>query len=168
MARSEQGDLEVRQAQLDDVGALVELGMEIHQLHAEGRPDVFREPEPTAMREFFESQFTLGRHTLIAVARQQPVGYLLAELLRREGDALRHEASIFYIHHIAVAASARGTGVGKALINAGAEVARRVGAGRLRLDAWQFNTRAHQFFTGQGFVPANVIFERTIQAEGSP
>ncbi|MFC9876192.1 hypothetical protein ACFVJR_26640 [Nocardia salmonicida] len=110
MAHSEQGVLEVRQAQPDDVGALAELGMEIQQLHAQGRPDVFRKANLSALQEFFESQFTLGKHALIAVVGQEPIGYLLAEHIQREGNAFKHKSSIIYIHHVAVAASARRRG----------------------------------------------------------
>ncbi|MFC9876310.1 GNAT family N-acetyltransferase [Nocardia salmonicida] len=139
--------------------------MEIQQLHAQERPDVFRAPNLSALQEFFESQFTLGKHALIAVGGQEPIGYLLAEHIQREGNAFKHESSILYVHHVSVAASARRRGVGRALIDAATNVAHTVGASLIRLDSWQFNSRAHQFFDAQGFAPVNVIFERAVERD---
>ena len=158
------GDFEVRQAQPGDIAALAGLGMEIQQLHVEGRPDIFRAADETALREFFEAQFTDGKHALLALDGEEPIGYLLAEHLRRAGNAFKHGSSILYIHHVAVAESAQGRGVGKALIAGASDIARGVGASSMRLDSWQFNTHAHEFFGTQGFAPVNVVFERTVES----
>ncbi len=147
---------------------LAELGMTIHQLHVDGRPDIFREVDRSALQKFFESQIRDGMHVLIASIEQEPVGYLLAEHRRREADAFRRDLSILYIHHLAVSPIARRKGIGTRLIEAAAAVAREVNASGLRLDSWQFNTAAHEFFRAHGFSPMNVVFERDLHRGPRP
>lgn len=94
-----QGDFEVRRAQPHEVGVLAELGMAIQRLHADGRPEVFRESDLLALREFFDSQFTPELHVLLAVVGKEPVGYPLAEHFRREANAFKHRSSILHPSH---------------------------------------------------------------------
>ncbi|MFE3756806.1 GNAT family N-acetyltransferase [Nocardia tengchongensis] len=161
-------EIEIRPARPPDIDVLAELGMTIHQLHVDGRPDVFREVDRSALREFFQSQIRDGMHVLIASIEQEPVGYLLAEHRRRQADAFRHELSILYIHHLAVSPAARRKGIGTKLIDAAASTARELNASGLRLDSWQFNTAAHEFFRAHGFSPMNVVFERDLHRGPRP
>ncbi|GAM45687.1 hypothetical protein NSK11_contig00022-0055 [Nocardia seriolae] len=162
------GEIEIRPARPRDVDALAGLGMALHQLHVDDRPDVFRAVDLSALREFFRSQMVDGMHVLLASIGPEAVGYLLAEHRRREADAFRQELSILYIHHLAVSPSARRNGIGGRLIDAAAAAARELKASGLRLDAWQFNTAAHDFFRAHGFSPMNVIFERDLPRGPQP
>lgn len=152
----------VRIATRDDLADLVELGIGIQELHAKGRPDLFRDPEPDALREFLDLKLSDGSAVLIARDNEQSLGYLLAEHTTRPANPFRRSSSSLYVHHIAVVAAAQHKGVGKLLMDAAVEIAQDNGAGAIRLDSWKFNDQAHGFFESQGFAPVNVIFERTL------
>ncbi|GAA1118682.1 GNAT family N-acetyltransferase [Arthrobacter flavus] len=152
----------VRIATRDDLDDLVGLGLGIQELHANGRPDLFRDPDPDALREFLALKLSDESTVLIARDEGQALGYLLAEHTTRPANPFRRSSSSFYVHHIAVVATAQHKGVGKLLMDAAVKIAQDNGAAAIRLDSWQFNSQAHGFFESQGFAPVNVIFERTL------
>ncbi|MDV6278731.1 GNAT family N-acetyltransferase, partial [Rhodococcus erythropolis] len=137
--------------------------LSIQQLHWQARPDIFREPDTAALREFFLSRLQDGgSHILIVVAEGRPVGFLSAEYQARKANAFRLDSSVLYIHQIAVDPSAQTAGVGSKLMSAAVDCAVRLNATGLRLDAWTFNTAAHRFFEGHDFTAMNITFEREL------
>ncbi|MFE6767284.1 GNAT family N-acetyltransferase [Streptomyces sp. NPDC057689] len=155
--------MNVRAATEADLNMLSTLSMEIQRLHAENRPDLFREPDEVTLRSFFADQ--LAREAIVLVADHQGVtaGYLLAEANERPANPFRHASKSLYVHHIAVAPTAQRQGVGEQLIQAIVAIAQAESAQAVRLDSWSFNQTAHAFFEGQGFEPLNVIFERRLR-----
>jgi ribosomal protein S18 acetylase RimI-like enzyme len=124
---------------------------------------LFRDPDRMALQNFLGSKLTDGSDVLIAIDKEQALGYLLAEYTSRAANPFRRASSSMYVHHIAVSASAQGSGVGRLLMDRAEELAKAHGASAMRLDSWQFNTQAHGFFESQGFTPVNVVFERLLQ-----
>ncbi|MBG6192271.1 ribosomal protein S18 acetylase RimI-like enzyme [Arthrobacter sp. CAN_A212] len=129
----------VRAATRDDLNDLVELGISIQELHAKGRPDLFRDPDPEALREFLDLKLSDGSAVLIAKDNRQSLGYLLAEHTTRPANPFRRSSSSLYVHHIAVAVTAQHKGVGKLLMNAAVKITQDNDAAAIRLDSWQFN-----------------------------
>lgn len=151
----------VRPATRADLDALTRLGEGIQALHHHGRPDLFRTPDAALLRDFFEARLD-DSHVLIAEVDGSPVGYLFAEHRERSASPFFHASSLLYIHHIAVAPDSRSAGVGTALVAAAADLAQLLGARAIRLDSWQFNEDAHDFFRLRGFQPINTVFEREL------
>jgi len=85
------------------------------------------------------------------------------ELFDRPETAFTHAHSHLYVHHLAVANEAQGSGVGRALLDAVKALARRTDVQDVRLDYWSFNARAAGFFASQGFVPYNVKARTQLQ-----
>lgn len=154
----------VRDATTDDLDRLAELGVEIQTLHADNRPDLFRPADRGAFRTFFQRQMEAGALFLVAGSGDEEAeGYTLAEVLERPQTPFQLPRKSVYVHHIAVARSARRGGLGELLLAEIAARASRVGATSVRLDSWAFNIDAHQFFEAQGFVPAQIVFERAAE-----
>lgn len=61
---------------------------------------------------------------------------------------------VLFLNGIAVAPEHRGAGIGRALLDDGLDVARRLGCAALELDVAEGNTAARQLYKGAGFVPA--------------
>lgn len=61
---------------------------------------------------------------------------------------------VLFLNGIAVAPEHRGAGIGRALLDDGLDVARRLGCSGLELDVADGNTAARELYKGAGFVPA--------------
>ncbi|MFH0520219.1 GNAT family N-acetyltransferase [Streptomyces sp. M41] len=99
--------------------------------------------------------------------RHVPDDYLVAELDRRIVGYIRLalatplacNAHVRQIQGLAVCDEARGRGVGRALIRAAVEEARRRGARRLTLRVLGHNTPARKLYEAEGFVVEGVLPE---------
>lgn len=157
----------VRDAVPSDLEALTRLATQVQTLHAQGRPDLFRPADPSALGDFLRGR--LSDDSLLLVAEDdssRAVGYLLADVLHRPASPFQFRHTSVYVHHIAVDDAARRQGVGAQLMGEIAERARAVGADSLRLDSWSFNADAHAFFDGQGVTATRVVFERPLDTAG--
>ncbi|CAN7190454.1 MULTISPECIES: GNAT family N-acetyltransferase [Microbacterium] len=153
----------VRRATTADIDRLSALNAGVQLLHAEGRPDLFREPEPEALRAFLAEQLAEGAIVLIADVDGAVGGYILAEVNARPANPFRHASKSLYVHHIAVDPGQRRQGVGQQLMDAAVAIGRAEDVDAVRLDSWSFNHDAHTFFEAMGFTPINVVFERRLR-----
>lgn len=139
----------IRTARLDDDEALTLIDrLTWSYLHA-----VMPEPQPP-YDPFFSERHTPGNH-LVAELGDRVVGYV------RLGfpTPLASNAHVRQIQGLAVAGEARGRGVGRALVRAAAEEARRRGARRLTLRVLGHNTLARKLYESEGFVVEGVLPE---------
>lgn len=139
----------IRTARLDDDEALTLIDrLTWSCLHA-----VMPEPQPP-YDPFFSERHTPGNH-LVAELGDRVVGYV------RLGfpTPLASNAHVRQIQGLAVAGEARGRGVGRALVRAAAEEARRRGARRLTLRVLGHNTLARKLYESEGFVVEGVLPE---------
>lgn len=155
--------IRVRSATVQDLDALSALAVQVQELHAEGRPDLFRSADEDELRRFLEERIAAGSIVIVAQrADAEPEGYVFAEHIDRQESSFLLAHRSIYIHHIAVDRSARRSGIGDALMDEIADRAREAGAATIRLDSWAFNSEAHSFFAAQGFAPSRQVFERLL------
>lgn len=83
-------------------------------------------------------------HVMVALAVDQLVGAAVV-FLRRNSDIAR-------LYSLAVDESRRGTGLGKALLDAAEVEARRSGCTRMRLEVRKDNPAAQQLYRARGYV----------------
>jgi ribosomal protein S18 acetylase RimI-like enzyme len=111
------------------------------------------EPQPP-YAPFFDERHAPGDH-LVAVLDGNIAGYIrLAPPTR-----LAANAHVLSIQGLAVGETARGRGVGRDLIRAAADEARRRGARRLTLRVLGHNTPARKLYESEGFVVEGVLPE---------
>jgi ribosomal protein S18 acetylase RimI-like enzyme len=112
-------------------------------------------PEPQPPYDPFFSERHTPENCLVAELGDRVVGYL------RLGfpTPLASNAHVRQIQGLAVADEARGRGVGRALIRAAVEEARRRGARRLTLRVLGHNTPARKLYESEGFVVEGVLPE---------
>jgi ribosomal protein S18 acetylase RimI-like enzyme len=134
--------LHIRTALPEDEDALGRLDRAVWSyLHA------VRPPEQPPYEPFFGERFGPRDH-LVAELDGRLVGYV------RLGfpTPLVSNAHVRQIQGLAVAHEARGNGVGRALIRAAIEEARRQGALRISLRVLGHNTPARKLYESEGFV----------------
>jgi ribosomal protein S18 acetylase RimI-like enzyme len=137
--------LRIRHATPDDEDALARLDHATWSpLHAVTPPRQPHEP-------FFTPRSGPGDH-LVAELDGRLVGYLRLGL----ATELASNAHVRQIRGLAVAEEARGAGVGRALLRAAVEEARRQGARRISLRVLGHNTPARKLYESEGFVVEGV------------
>ncbi len=162
-------DTEIRAATASDFWDVAKLIVEVQQLHADARPDLFRPPSAEGLpRSVFEGMLgALQMQLLVATVAGRVVGYVYAEVVERGDTWYRPAQRLMYVHQLAVATSERRHGYGRRLMRAIDELASLHGIGRIELDTWWFNSPARQFFAHLGFREFNVRLER-FSAGGVP
>jgi ribosomal protein S18 acetylase RimI-like enzyme len=136
---TEGNPLLIRTARADEAGAIVAL---LHRAFAEYRGKL--QPESGALSESVDtiSSAMSGGTILVAVRDTGIAGCV----------AFQHKADFAYAGRLAVDPSARGMGVGRALMAEAEAMARQLGAGRLRADVRLALTENRAFFRALGFV----------------
>ncbi|MBC9726090.1 GNAT family N-acetyltransferase [Streptomyces sp. TRM68367] len=139
----------IRPARREDEESLARLDRDTWSpLHA-----VQARPEPP-YGPFFTEQSGPQDH-LVAELDGAVVGYLRLGL----ATELACNAHVRMIRGLAVAEEARGAGVGRALLRAAQDEARRQGARRLTLRVLGHNTLARKLYESEGFVVEGVLPE---------
>lgn len=134
---------------LDD---LVSLNIEVQKLHVGFEPMVFKEPDREEIKTFFrEILADENRKICICLDDERPIGYISLQISDHEGHAFCHPQNWIYIDQIGVTNQFRGKGVGKKLIEAAKDYARKHNINRIMLDVWSVNKNAKAFFEKQGF-----------------
>ncbi len=142
----------VRRATIEDAEAVTALHGFLHRMHTEVHPDIFTIFDPELTRPRFERMLAADDAlSWVAEIDGEAVGYASANLVHREAsDEVREERAL-HVHELAVAPQARGTGVGRALMQAAEDYARSLRLASVSLQTWVFNTGAHDFYERLGY-----------------
>jgi ribosomal protein S18 acetylase RimI-like enzyme len=143
----------IRFAESADAPAISELNDVVQRIHTDAEPLIFKEPSgnsfpPAEIVGLLEDPNNIF---LIAEEDERPIGYLMAEIMRRPASSLLHSFDRLYIHQLAVRESEQARGCGRALIERALTLAKERGLSAVVLDVWSFNERAKSFFEHRGF-----------------
>ena len=145
-----ESNIRVRPMERSDFEALRPIMRELHAVHSEARPDYYLPEDDPLTPEIFDFWFGEDMHPLVAEMDGEVVGYVTPELQRRVGNYVRPMLRL-HIHDVAVAEKARRRGVGRALFREAERLGRSLGASRIQLSVWAFNTAAREFYASLGF-----------------
>ena len=147
----------IRPGLSSDTPAIAQVLITVQKLHADAHPETFRQPESVApFLDEVQRLFNEPDHLcLVAEESGVIVGYLMAEIQRRDATIYHHPRTTLYIHQLAVLPAHQQNGHGARLIDAAKALAQREGLARIGLDTWEFNTKAQRFFHKQGFSTFN-------------
>lgn len=147
-------EIEIREATVEDLGALMALNAEVQNLHVEAMPERFRMAGNEDIRACFGEWLDQDdMRVVIALVKERVAGYTVLKVRCRPEHPFAYEQRSLEVDHICVADASRGQGVGKALIEDAKVMATRLGIDRLELTVWDFNKTAQDFFRIQGFLP---------------
>jgi diamine N-acetyltransferase len=144
--------MSIRRATKADIDRLVDLNIEVHDLHVAHLPFFFEQINRRDVAAYFAGMLDApGAHVLVACDGPEVVGYMLLVIRERPAAPGVRGRRWLYIEQIGVAEAHRRRGHAAALIEEARAVAEEHGLGRIELDTWGFNTRAQAFFRSQGF-----------------
>ena len=143
----------VRLATPDDAPVIVELALEVQELHVAGRPDIFKPggcdtPPEIVARIESDDQFYW-----VAVHDGAIIGYAFARVIAEPENRWKYATRILMLDQMAVAWRSRRLGAGTALWDAVRELAVALGVDRIVLNVWAFNVPARRFYERMGLTP---------------
>ena len=152
--------MEIRTAKPEDIPGLIDLLLQVGEVHHKIRPDLFR----AGARKYDEKALTEilkdpNRPIFAAVEDGTLLGYCFCILeITRDNPVLMDQKSL-YIDDLCVDEACRGTHVGQALYDHTEAYAREIGCRTVTLNVWCGNDSAMHFYEKQGLKPRNIHME---------
>lgn len=142
----------VRYAAREDLPRVNELRQQISELHAAGRPDIFRPGFCEALQQHVYQLFDAPEFdVLVACVGETICGFAAVQYVDRPESAYLCARRFYHIEEFGVDDGFRRHGVGTALLRFCQAEAERRGFDRLELDVWAFNEEAQKFYEAAGF-----------------
>jgi GNAT superfamily N-acetyltransferase len=152
-----------------DVDGLASLWRQLHRDHlhtASYRPLVEDEAVSWARRRrWYHEMLGAGGRYFVAREGDRVVGYLFAQLTEGDDDTFVTNGAIVDVVSLVVAEDERSTGVGTRLLAAAEDLARREGAGVVKLAVMTGNERAQAFYESHGFAPAELVYDKQLDRD---
>ena len=155
--------MEIRFAENRDIPGMINLLLQVGEVHHRIRPDLFRAgaqkyDEQTLARMLTDDT----RPIFVAVEDGKVLGYCFCILQVRENDPVLLDDRTLYIDDLCVDEACRGKHVGQALYDHTLAYARRIGCRRVTLNVWCGNDSAMRFYEKQGLKPRNIHMETVL------
>jgi ribosomal protein S18 acetylase RimI-like enzyme len=156
----------VRFAEERDLPRVNELRRQVSELHAAGRPDIFKPGFPQGLQDY---AYTLlrGEESGILVAERGGVicGMAAIEYLHKQDSPYSYERRSYHVIEFGVDEAYRRQGVGRELMDFMEADARAKGFSSIELDLWAFNGSARAFYEALGFHTYRLLMERDLREE---
>jgi ribosomal protein S18 acetylase RimI-like enzyme len=146
-------EINIRRAVIGDYTGVSALMDELHRLHVEARPDVYRELQTRMSHKAYE-QLLKEDHRFLYVAelldQNEIVGYASAQLNVIQNVDLLMDRKMLYINEIIVGSKHRGHGTGQLLMKELIQLGKGIQADSVELTVSTFNTGAQTFYEQMG------------------
>lgn len=143
-------ELTIRKAEERDIPGIVNLLYQVHDVHAQKRPDLFK----PGSKKYTEEQLSEVIATNpVFVAADSESGKILGHafcILYVHMDNNTTNYSNLYIDDLCVDESARGNHIGKSLYDHVIAYARKSGCYNVTLNVWALNESAMEFYKAMG------------------
>lgn len=139
--------LEIRRARQEDIPALDKLLYQVHKVHSDGRPDLFR---PGSKKYTDEELRTIlvddARPIFVSVLKGQAVGYAFCIFQEQKGNPSLQDIRTLYIDDLCVDEKLRGRRIGQQLYQYVLDFAKGNGCYNVTLNVWECNPAALRFY----------------------
>ena len=156
--------MNIRRATEKDINGINELLYQVHRIHAEGRPDIFR----LGNKKYNDAELSAiiaDNNTPIFVAvdeAEKLLGYAFCIYEEVKDNASLCDRKTVYIDDLCVDAALRGQHIGTALYEHVLAEAKREGCVAVTLNVWCLNKGAMRFYEKLGMKPLKVVMEDII------
>ena len=152
--------MEIRFAGAQDIPGLIDLLLQVGEVHHRIRPDLFRSGaqkyDENALRQLLTDS---ARPIFVAVEDGKVLGYCFCIVEVTENNPVLMDDKTLYIDDLCVDESCRGRHVGQVLYDRALSYAREIGCRTLTLNVWCGNDSAMRFYEKQGLKPRNIHME---------
>ena len=155
--------MNIRFAETRDIPGMIELLMQVGQVHHEIRPDLFR----AGAQKYDEAALARlladpTRPILIADLDGEVAGYAFCILQETKNDPVLCDRKVLYIDDLCVDENIRGKGIATALYARVLEYARELGCHSVTLNVWCGNDGAMAFYEKCGLKPQKIGMEKVL------
>ena len=150
-------NIEIREAAEADFPAIHELMRQVHQLHLESRPDIYRDVDPLT-EEYYLTMLS-DSTVLLALDGEEAAGFCVFQIRPSYSNPLLVPRKMAFMDDLCVHVDYRRQGIGKQLFEAACRMAREDGAETLELMVWSFTENAVRFYAELGMTAKNLTME---------
>lgn len=156
-------EITVRAAKDSDLSGIRNLLFQVNQIHADGRPDLFKSGGIKYTDEELLSIFQDPRRpVLVALDREQVLGYAFCIFEETAETTSLRPVRTLYLDDLCINESRRGEGLGRRLYDEVIRLAEAAGCDRITLHAWNFNQKAFRFYEKLGMTPLVTTMEQRL------
>ncbi len=155
--------INIRSAELRDIPALGRLLYEVHKVHSDVRPDLFKAGARKYTDEQLEEILQSGeRPVFVAEQDGQVAGYAFCIPKQLVGDRSMTDVRTLHIDDLCVDEAARGKHIGTKLYDFVLDFAKRQGYYNVTLNVWADNKAAVKFYEKIGLRVQKIGMEKIL------
>lgn len=156
-------EINIRSAELRDIPALGRLLYEVHKVHSDVRPDLFKAGARKYTDEQLEEILQSGeRPVFVAEQDGQVAGYAFCIPKQLVGDRSMTDVRTLHIDDLCVDEAARGEHIGTKLYDFVLDFAKRQGYYNVTLNVWADNKAAVKFYEKIGLRVQKIGMEKIL------
>ena len=156
--------MEIRFANTQDVGGILELLRQVGLVHHKGRPDIFRgNAQKYSASQVINMLDKPQTPIFIAAEGDKVLGYCFCMIKNFHNDPVMTERTELYIDDLCVDENCRGQGVGKKLYDTVCEYAKMRKCGYITLNVWACNESAMKFYEKCGLKVQKIGMETVLE-----
>ena len=156
--------IKIRKADEKDIAGLNLLLYQVHGVHVNGRPDIFKKGEKK-FSDIELKEVLKDDKTPIFVATDENdniLGHCFCVFREVKNDKSLCDRKVWYIDDLCVDKNIRNSGIGKKLYEYVLNFAKENNFTSVTLDVWNFNESAFKFYEKIGFLPLKTLMEKQI------
>lgn len=153
----------IRIADEKDIPSINSLLEQVLLVHHTGRPDIFKKEgakyTDAELKAIIEDEFT---PVFVYSEEGRILGHCFCQIIDRQEGNSTYAYKTLYVDDLCVDKSARGKGIGKALMDFVKEYAKKNNFYNITLHAWECNPKAVKFYESLGMKIQQYTFEDVI------
>lgn len=153
----------IRQATIKDLKRINELLYQVQDIHAKGRPDIFK----IGTKKFSDDELkdivtNSDLKFYIYEIDNLLIGYICLKIINDEESNSKKKRKELYIEDLCVDEKYRNQGIGKELFEYSKALAKNNNCEYVTLNVWELNKKAKSFYEKEGLRPLKTIMELKI------
>ncbi len=155
--------MNIRRAKESDINAVDKLLYEVHKVHSDVRPDLFK----AGSKKYTDGELGQilsddGRPVFVAEKDGNVLGYIFCVHQQYIGNNSLTDIKTLYIDDLCVDKNARGMNIGRSLYNYAVDYARENGFYNVTLNVWADNINAVKFYEKLGLKIQKIGMEKIL------
>lgn len=156
--------MQIRRATDKDLDAVNSLLRQVLEVHASGRPDIFKSGTKKYMDDELIEIFNNDKTPVFVAANENNkiVGYAFCVFKFTDNNNVLKKRKEFYIDDLCVDEKYRGQNIGKSILEYVCDFASNEGFDAITLNVWNLNQSAIKFYEKCGFLPLKINMEKIL------